>query len=566
MGWKRILAALGAMMAMVWAIPLAAAPAAPPAMCSAVRDANGGWSQWHCGARDWDRVPAEARVRLAAPPGEAPRFVTTRLSQFRGGELTVEGRDGSVIRRQIAQDDFEVAHGQWLMRLPVPQMAGGIAAVELRYDQPRHTGLVDETRLVTASGAEPTSEVFDLAVAALCGLLAAPLLFNFAFWRVLRQRFLVWHTLMVVFMLVQTAVTSGLITHFARLPVSTVFHLGIFSLTGAAAMGSLFAVSMIEPGKIDPLHRRLLEWSVLWGLAISVFYVTATGPAAAYAPHVYYGGYIPVFLVYFWAVIMAWRRGSRAVMFLALAWLPVIGVNGLRIASLLGAGDAPLDLYFAHHLAAIAEILITGMGAVDRFMILRRERDNAMFTTQRLEQAADRDPLTGLSNRRALTANFAADYAGGFRTLALCDLDHFKDINDRFGHAVGDRVIVAAANALAPDEDTRVVRMGGEEFLLMLRGPDAAQRAEMRRQAIAQRVAAEIGGLDRVVTASMGLVEQAGPGTGIAADFSTLYDYCDRLLYDAKRAGRNRMMREKLQHFADRQQADRRQSAKPQAA
>ena len=75
-----------------------------------------------------------------------------------------------------------------------------------------------------------------------------------------------------------------------------------------------------------------------------------------------------------------------------------------------------------------------------------------------------------------------------------------------------------------------------------------ATRAERRRQAIASRVAAQVPGLDRVVTASMGMVEQP-EGGALRADFATLYGHCDRLLYEAKHTGRNRTMREKMQSF-----------------
>ncbi|MCB2077604.1 MAG: diguanylate cyclase, partial [Novosphingobium sp.] len=101
---------------------------------------------------------------------------------------------------------------------------------------------------------------------------------------------------------------------------------------------------------------------------------------------------------------------------------------------------------------------------------------------------------------------------------------------------------------LAPDDDVLAVRMGGEEFLLLLRGSGAAERAERRRLAIAARVSIDVPGLDRLVTASMGLVEHPARGS-IKVDFSTLYAQCDRLLYEAKDAGRNRTMREKLSNF-----------------
>ena len=150
-----------------------------------------------------------------------------------------------------------------------------------------------------------------------------------------------------------------------------------------------------------------------------------------------------------------------------------------------------------------------------------------------------------------LTERFQLLRAEGFATLALVDLDHFKRVNDTYGHATGDAVLKAVSGALMPDGDTLVFRMGGEEFLLLLRGRDAAQRAERRRQSISARIAEDVNGLDGIVTASMGLVEI--PSSVMRdASFADLYERADRLLYEAKQAGRNRTMSERLRVFVPR--------------
>jgi diguanylate cyclase (GGDEF)-like protein len=161
---------------------------------------------------------------------------------------------------------------------------------------------------------------------------------------------------------------------------------------------------------------------------------------------------------------------------------------------------------------------------------------------------AGRDPLTGLRNRRSIERRVDELFRIGFRTMAVIDLDQFKSVNDTHGHAVGDVVLRSAAGALIDDRDTKAIRMGGEEFLLLLRGPEPAARAERCRRAISARVAADVPGLDRVVTASMGLVEHDTGGT-LEIAFGTLYERCDRLLYEAKRLGRNRTMKEKVTGF-----------------
>ena len=250
---------------------------------------------------------------------------------------------------------------------------------------------------------------------------------------------------------------------------------------------------------------------------------------------VYYASFLPFIALLGWTMTTAAMRGSRTVWFQIVGWAPLITMGIVRIASMLGATDAPMGLMTLQHFSIAFEVLVTTLGAADRFMAIKDQRDRALTQARILESLAERDPLTGLYNRRGFEERYTRLVLDGFDTMALLDLDHFKSINDTRGHATGDSVLRAVAVALMPDEDTVVVRIGGEEFLLLLRGSNAAERAERRRQAIPARVAAEVPLLDRPVTASMGLVSDAP-----AMRFNDLYRQCDRLLYEAKAAGRNR--------------------------
>jgi diguanylate cyclase (GGDEF)-like protein len=248
-------------------------------------------------------------------------------------------------------------------------------------------------------------------------------------------------------------------------------------------------------------------------------------------------------------MIVALRRGSRAVLFQIAAWTPMMITALIRIFSALGLTGTPIEMLLEQHVAMGLEVIITTLGALDRLMAIRRQRDIAVAEARLLVDSADRDHLTGLFNRRALERRFPEMRAGGFHAMAVLDLDLFKEINDTFGHVKGDAVLRAVAEALNPDGDTLCARIGGEEFLVLLRGKDVARRAEQRRQAITARVAAQVPGLDRPVTASMGMVELPADGS-LQNELGPLYARCDRLLYEAKNAGRNRTMREKIQSFA----------------
>jgi diguanylate cyclase (GGDEF)-like protein len=133
--------------------------------------------------------------------------------------------------------------------------------------------------------------------------------------------------------------------------------------------------------------------------------------------------------------------------------------------------------------------------------------------------------------------------------VALVDVDHFKRVNDSCSHEVGDRVLQAVAELLdgmAPpgtdgDDVSFVARMGGEEFLLVLAGSDpAAAEAHLEsvRRTVAAHPWAELTG-DLPVTVSIGATSAAGLADPTPAD---LLGRADRRLYEAKRAGRNRVV------------------------
>lgn len=155
-----------------------------------------------------------------------------------------------------------------------------------------------------------------------------------------------------------------------------------------------------------------------------------------------------------------------------------------------------------------------------------------------LRRAAQTDPLTGLGNRRALDTQVPrGDYA-----LLSLDLDHFKAVNDTFGHSAGDTVLSLTASVLlgsVRDED-RVYRLGGEEFLVVLPGADVARAAQ-----VAERIRAGIKSLDLTglapgtcITMSLGIAAVEG---GQSRDFDAALQAADEALYASKDAGRDRV-------------------------
>jgi diguanylate cyclase (GGDEF)-like protein len=179
---------------------------------------------------------------------------------------------------------------------------------------------------------------------------------------------------------------------------------------------------------------------------------------------------------------------------------------------------------------------------VTHVSVMQREREEAVV---KLQEYANLDGLTGIANRRFFEARLRDEYTrwqryGGDLSVLLFDLDHFKKINDQFGHVVGDAVLRVMAQRVGEAvraQDT-FGRFGGEEFALLL--PCTALGEAM---VVAEKIRATIGdtpveaeGVRVPVTASVG---GAAARAGVTA-YEALINEADAALYSAKRQGRNR--------------------------
>lgn len=182
-------------------------------------------------------------------------------------------------------------------------------------------------------------------------------------------------------------------------------------------------------------------------------------------------------------------------------------------------------------------------GTVQHFVSISKDITHKVIEQKKLSEQASEDSLTGLLNRRAgelalLAAQKAAVTNGQAFGVLMADIDHFKQINDRFGHASGDRVLKSIARAMQQQirDSDRAIRWGGEEFLIVLANAadtTALSTAERIRAAVEASSDPEVGS----VTLSLGCA-QSRPDESVEA----LVRRVDMALYRAKNEGRNRVV------------------------
>ena len=198
------------------------------------------------------------------------------------------------------------------------------------------------------------------------------------------------------------------------------------------------------------------------------------------------------------------------------------------LATVIGLGDASLA-------AGAFQAIVLSLGLADRALIMRRDH-------HLVQELADIDALTSVLNRRAWSEQVAKVLGSGTTqpiALLFLDLDHFKVLNDRQGHAAGDRALVAVADALRNElrPHDLLGRYGGEEFVAMLYGVEQAQAMQ-----VATRLCRRVHRLDIPVN-DKGLVLSVSIGIAMRVmedAVETLVERADHAMYRAKLAGRNR--------------------------
>jgi diguanylate cyclase (GGDEF)-like protein len=291
-------------------------------------------------------------------------------------------------------------------------------------------------------------------------------------------------------------------------------------------------------------HNRPIQWpamfagAAVWMIACTTVLFPPTGANRVVLASLIVSAYT------FLAAAELWRERRKS---LIRRW-PALFVPALHgavflfpipIASLMPHQDGLATLAAAWLSVFVLEMLLYAVGAAFIVLVLTKER-----TLRTHKTAALTDPLTGLFNRRGLieaARELTQTNARRGRpvTVLAFDLDHFKSINDRFGHAVGDEVLrlfasVASTNMRVTDF---VARLGGEEFAAIVSGSldEGIMIAERLRVAF-ESAGRTVAGRYIGATVSVGVAAHAA-----ATNIDALLARADEALYAAKSAGRNRV-------------------------
>lgn len=290
-----------------------------------------------------------------------------------------------------------------------------------------------------------------------------------------------------------------------------------------------------------PRIRPLMRWSVRLFLAVGVLVPLLPSSALRGAWWLIDNAFFFAALGLLAVAAASLLRGERRAFAAIVATLPLLALFAPPIASSTLVTEYRVEII---QLVLTWFLIVMAYTLTNRYGQLRAQRDA-------LRQLADTDGLTGLPNRRAGLARLDRCFADARRdgtplSVGFVDVDLFKRINDTHGHDAGDRVLVAVADALVADVRSHddIVRMGGEEFLVLLPGVDSAD-ARARLEGMRRRIAAlapdlRMQGLQ--LTASIGLA------TRLAADTEpvALLRRADDAMYRAKHAGRNQVADDRM--------------------
>ena len=520
-------------------IPLATcvAPLAAPTTASPLPQFDCGSAQSRFGAGDF---AVQLRFTPQQPNRDNPLVLRTS-SVWQGSERFVfRYADGttSQVRFDSAGSRPYMTIGA-IFEFPIPVHAVPLTGIYIEVkDSANWRGVVVGAQLMTRSESYRLQSWLVALYAAFGGLSLALLTYNLALWSVLKHRFQLSYAAMVSALMAYTFTASSIamlvippLANNDRLRLNYLF-LALAAVAAIRFMADFFGAEVFGP-RLRRAATTVCALALVSALAFAVL-----APWQGYWLDKFYFMFGAAALMLVVPIIYAaWRARVRNLGLFVIAWSAPVGVTFARVAYGMGLLDYSFWLDNGNLIALSIESLLSIMLIVSRLRDLGAERDQAKASERTALRLANSDPLTGLLNRRAFI-NHAIGRPEPHR-LFLIDIDHFKAINDRIGHDLGDEVLREVSQAIQScrPEDSLAVRRGGEEFALLIplrlqqQCPPARLLDAVRQRAMP---------MNWQVTVSVGFVD--GKVT-TEEDWRRLYRLADSALYRAKSDGRDRACR-----------------------
>lgn len=493
--------------------------------------------------------PLWLKLRLSAP-AEAEANYVLRVARrfFKEFSVYVPDQDGRLVHFGASFDEpmsMDTIGRQFVAKVDV--RPGRIQTILVCVDTIQNSLRPVELWLQTE--ASFLASKFDslLMLGLFFGILLALIFHNFILYLNLRQKGHLFYVLAMSSVLVFLGLDSGLLQTY-WLPDGLQAHVTRLTILMSVMVFvtiSLFFRSFVSPQR----HTPRLAWTIQ---AVVVVLVVAAA-IVLLIPNRYLlvtATLIqPIHLVLQFllviASLIAGRRGVKEGFFFLTAWLVFI-ISGLgRI--LMTMDLIPRTTFLEHlvYLGSVLEATILGLGLTWRVRQLSVRHALAIEEQHKAARLANLDPLTDAYNRRFLQTYLEGVMLEGVsnsydRAVLILDLDNFKEINDKYGHAAGDMVLRNLVKRCQRElrEGDVMCRLGGDEFVIVLSEPSDRSGLEVARR-ILDEVAEKpflYEGEAMPVTTSIGVVSNISPRCAV----SDILRMADQALYQAKQAGRNR--------------------------
>jgi diguanylate cyclase (GGDEF)-like protein len=455
------------------------------------------------------------------------------------GSITLYGANNVPIRT-LALDDFSAPlHGHGRLAFRLTTVESGTAEPILLKFEPSDTLAAPERFELQNLDDYLQEDSNWLAFATACfAVMVAMALMALCFAIILRDMTFAWYTGYMLCYVVVQGVQTGFLFH----PLGMSWLAGYETLVGASAVALSVSFAALFIGRFCDLSRyasALRVPVVALGIGMTLIVLlrcSHIAPLVTMAQTLINPVLMLGALLLLITALTAGVRGSRQAWFFLVGWTPLLVLTAMTSAQVTGALPTLDWLNDASIAMGAFEAVVLSLGLADRALTMRRDRDSVRVL-------ADRDALTNLLNRRAWTeaaSKMMADTANTNQPVALLflDLDHFKTLNDRQGHAAGDRALVAVSEVLSHElrPSDLLGRYGGEEFVAMLHGTNQEQATQVATRLCRRvhRLEIPVDQKDLLLSVSIGLAMRS-----LGDTLESLIERADQAMYYVKLNGRN---------------------------